>query len=164
MPVRHEPAITRIRELFDFDPTTGVVWWKVRRRGRFARPGTKLRSTTSNGYLSVCVDGRRCGVHRLIWALHFGGWPKGEIDHINGSRTDNRLQNLRLATSSQNHCNSKPRRGGMKGVSKHRNSWVAQITVNKRRIYLGSFASQEAAHAAYWKAARQYHREFARKQ
>lgn len=94
--------------------------------------------------------------------------PQGmDTDHINGDKLDNRRCNLRLATRSQNNYNGKKRNGCTsrhKGIywSKIRNRWVAEITINKKKFYLGSFKSEAKAALAYNEAAIKHHSEFAR--
>jgi hypothetical protein len=97
-----------------------------------------------------------------------GFMPNGriqQIDHANGITSDNRLCNLRLATASQNHANSRRARNntsGYKGVSRFRDKWRANVTKDNRKIFLGLFDAPEAAHAAYCAAATELHGEFAR--
>jgi len=92
-----------------------------------------------------------------------------EIDHANGIQSDNRRCNLRIATSSENHCNrGKPKSNttGFKGVSRYprnkKNPYRSTITINYRHIDLGYFATPELAYAAYCEAAEKYHGEFRR--
>jgi hypothetical protein len=94
-----------------------------------------------------------------------GTWPKHMIDHKNGVRLDDRFDNLREATNAQNQCNRKAlAKSGYKGVHKHTqcNSWTAEIKVNGRKHYLGSFRTAEEAIAARADAATRLHGEFAR--
>lgn len=103
----------------------------------------------------------------MAWAIHHGEWPDGEIDHINMKRDDNRIANLRLATSSDNRMNSgrqENNTSGMKGVywKKARGKWMSQIQVASKQIFLGRYATKAEAHAAYCEAAKKYHGEFAR--
>lgn len=89
------------------------------------------------------------------------------VDHIDGDPHNNRLANLRLATSRQNQCNQKTRSdntSGLKGVSwsEERQKWQTGIQVNGKRIALGRFNTKEEAYAAYCEAARRLHGEFAR--
>lgn len=156
-----KPSADRVRQLLYYNADTGVFTWKANLRGRFARIGTEAGFASGNQYLRMCVDGFTSGAHQFAWLYMTGQWPDMEVDHINGVRDDNRFANLRLVTSSQNRCNSRPR-NFLKGISKHRNSWVAQITVNKQRIYLGCYRTPEEAHAVYCKAAIHHHGKFAR--
>ena len=93
--------------------------------------------------------------------------PEGfETDHINGNTLDNRKQNLRIATRSQNAINSPKRTNnssGFKGVHWHKagRKWSAQITLNKKIMHLGSFVSKIAAAKVYNDAATRYFGKFA---
>ena len=107
------------------------------------------------------LRGKKSGflMHRAILT------PPGElqVDHINMDTLDNRRSNLRLATSSQNHCNTKGRgKSGAKGVYESGLRWMAQIRTNKKKIYLGTFSDVRSAALAYDEAAKKYHGEFAR--
>lgn len=114
-------------------------------------------------YYARCnLPGRKSlGMHRLIMAP-----PDGMVvDHINGYGLDNRRANLRVATRSQNMCNSRimsNNTSGMKGVSfyKSRGCWRAQIGFQRKITFLGYFDTQEAAYAAHQQAAANIHGEF----
>lgn len=118
----------------------------------------------------VFAEGKRWYAHRIAWMLHYGTEPSGYIDHINRDRSDNRISNLRLCTHSENMCNG-PRRSnntsGVKGVSKesHRyyraKPWRAFISVGRKRINIGRFATKDEAAAAVTNARHRYHGEFA---
>ena len=126
------------------------------------RAGTQLR------YVMVKIGGKAVQAHRIIWEMHNGPVPVGrEIDHINGNRADNRIENLRLATGSKNKMNTTLRKdntSGLKGVRRDRRSgrWSATIKADKKTIHLGSFGSPEEAHTAYVAAAEVHHGQFAR--
>lgn len=110
----------------------------------------------------VGVDGyKRCSIlkkyfqlHRLIWLYMTGEWPKGEIDHINGDRSDNRWCNLRDVSHKENSINlklSKRNTSGTIGVSfnKREKSWIANIQNKEgKQTYLGTFKTKEMAVAA----------------
>lgn len=103
--------------------------------------------------------------YRVIWALERGEWPAGEVDHINCDPSDDRLENLRLATSSQNKANrrkTKANKAGVKGVLPYRDKFTAQIAVGGVSRHLGVFDTVEAAGAAYASAAMSSFGEFAR--
>lgn len=103
-----------------------------------------------------------CLMHRVIMKARKGQ----EIDHANGNKLDNRKNNLRFCSKSDNQRNKglqSNNTSGYKGVTKNPNGkWRAQIKVKSKRIYLGTFPTKELAHEVYKKAAIKYHGEFAR--
>jgi hypothetical protein len=108
-------------------------------------------SLTQDGYITVCYEYEAYKAHRVIWCLHYGYWPAEQIDHINGVRHDNRLENLREATILENRIFiSKNNTSGIVGVSWHSPSgkWQAHIKINYKHINLGYFASKNLAIAA----------------
>jgi hypothetical protein len=151
----------RARRLLHYDPDTGVLL-RLISTSRNARAGDVAGSVGSKGYLAVKLDGRRYQTHRIIWLWMKGEWPKADIDHINGDRTDNRWCNLREATNSQNQAN-RPRpannRSGSKGISwcKRNGKWEAGI-----KRHLGWFDTPGSAALAYAIAAEKYFGEFGR--
>jgi len=103
--------------------------------------------------------------HRLAWLYVHGKWPPAEIDHKDCDPANNRISNLRLATHAQNAANAHLRRtstSGLKGAYRHQKKWLAQITYNGRRIYLGVFDTDKEAHAAYVAASKDLHGSFTR--
>lgn len=149
-----------LRQRIAYDPTTGEFSWADR-----TRHGDSV-GHIHRGYVRISLG--RLGAHyahRLAWLYMTGELPRGFVDHADTDRTNNRWANLRLASSSQNACNSKlPRNSttGHKGVSKYPGYYRAQIGVDGERIYLGVFATAEAAARAYAEAAKFFHGEFAR--
>jgi HNH endonuclease len=114
-------------------------------------------------YISLYIDGKRYKAHRVVWLMHHGEWPKQQLDHINGDKTDNRLENLRDVSCSVNAQNKRTvsikNTSGLLGVSwmKAANKYRAQLQVSGKPLYLGLFESKEAAHDAYLKAKRELH-------
>ena len=102
--------------------------------------------------------------HRLAWFLHYGEWPTGEIDHVNGNPSDNRIANLRIATRLQQAANARKRRAGLKGAFRFKRGpkWTAQIRHDGVKHHLGVFEDERTAHEAYCEAARRLNGEFAR--
>ena len=126
---------------------------------------TALGNLMPNGYVYMKFFKKAAYVHRLIFLYHHGYLPK-YVDHINGNKQDNRIQNLREVTRCQNMMNIKKtslNKSGFKGVSFNRrmNKWVAQIKQNKKHFYLGAFNSPEDAHDMYRQKAVQLHGEYA---
>jgi hypothetical protein len=157
---------SRLKDLLDYDPETGVFRWKVSRGGMAAGA---LAGRLNKDYLEITVDGRSYQSHRLAWLYVFGLWPSDELDHTNMVKHDNRIANLRDATRGQNKTNGKrycTNTSGFKGVSFHkkRNKFRAYIYTNYKHNHLGYFlTAQEAADVAYQAAVKAYG-EFARKE
>ena len=155
----------RLRELLDYDPETGVFTRKVARRGH--RIGSVAGTLDRSGYRTITVDRAHYCAHRLAWLHVNGRWPPGMISHKNDLRDDNRIANLREATSPQSaRGKSRPRTNtsGFKGATwlPRKRKWQSEITVNGRSIWLGLFHTAEEAHAAYCAAAIEHHGKFAR--
>ena len=132
--------------------------------GEFTRKvgKNKVGSLDKDGYLCIKVSNKTYKAHRLAWYLHYGDWPKDQLDHINGVRDDNRIENLREVTSQQNNFNRKPNSNSTsnyKGVSwcKRDKVWVSQIVVSGKNTRLGNFRSEIEAATAYDNAARVAH-------
>lgn len=110
----------------------------------------------ASGYAQAKVEGRTLALHSLVVSA-----PEGyEIDHRNRDKLDNRRANLRVCTRAENNANRRPKRGASsayKGVSwdKRRLRWVAQIMVNRRNRFLGSFFDELDAARRYDEAARE---------
>ena len=124
-----------------------------------------------NGYwkLQFKINGKinRLKVHRIIWEMFNGPIPnKIQIDHINGDGSDNRIENLRLATHSQNSSNRKSdyknKTSKYKGIwwRSSRNRWVASLQYDNKDYWIGSFLNEEDAREAYLKIGREIVGEF----
>lgn len=155
-----------LTELLDYEPKTGLFIWKFTRTNRI-KIGSVAGSITEFGYRSIMICRRPYLAHRLAWFYMTGEWPKDQIDHINGDKDDNRYENLREATRSQNMRNrdkTKRNTSGFKGVHFHSRSsrWRVQIGIGGKLKYVGQFRTIEEAHRAYKEAAAAFHGEFAR--
>ena len=136
-------------EFLDYDLETGVFTWKKRPSSR-AAVGSQAGVIQTLGYRQITLRGQREYAHRLAWYFVYGEMPAMEIDHVNRSRDDNRIANLRLCTHSQN-CQNK---AGIVGASfdKRREHWVSEIHAKGKKFHLGSFDSKDKARAAYQSA------------
>lgn len=148
---------------FSYNPSTGLIFHNGHQRGFYA---------SDSRYLHIEIKGVRVKAHRLAWRLHYGQWPPFwlDMDHRNLKKDDNRIQNLRLATRSQNRAHgpaNKTGRSGERCVHWNAKSGKWEVGVNKegeritgfashkisaivaarliRRILHGEFAAQEAA-------------------
>ena len=159
------PTQDRVRELLDYDPETGVLTWKVS-RGR-VKPGSRAGHRQPRGYRQVTVEGRRHLEHRLVWFHVHGQWPANEIDHVNRIKDDNRIANLREATTLQNRSNLPDQRrvnGLPRGVypNYHGGRFRARIwdgSIWKER-HLGTFDTPEEASEAFQAAWREIRHTF----
>lgn len=128
---------------------------RVRRRYRYDPSGKVLRLDGRDpshphprGYRMMRIGRRKYLVHRVAWLLCYGEWPPSnmQIDHINGDRSDNRIENLRLCTQSQNNVNRViSKRDLPRGVYRKGNRYIAQV----RNTHLGTFTTIEDAEAAF---------------
>jgi hypothetical protein len=171
--------ILELRQLLSYDPDTGDVRWRERSadmfddprqanawNGRFAGTFAGRRHPVKE-YVQICVLGSVYQAHHLAWALHYGEFVPVdmELDHINHNPSDNRIENLRIATSSQNKRNRRAFKGKSskyKGVSLNKPSgkWSAYIRINGVMKNLGSFKTEEDAYAAYCAVAKELHGDF----
>jgi len=154
----------RLREALSYDELTGEFTWIKPSKYHAEKCGRKAGTTrTAKGksYVWIKIDGVATPAHRLAWLYVYGVEPT-VIDHINGRSTDNRIVNLREATSTQNAQNHTKRVGpsGLPtGVRINRSSgrYVARITANKRLYCLGTFDTPQEARKAYVNARKEMH-------
>jgi hypothetical protein len=146
-------SLEEARSIWIADLETGFLWWKYQlgNRCRMDRPAGLVHSTT--GYVYVTAHGKKELVHRLIWMFATGADPgiDNEIDHINGTRTDNMFSNLRLSSRAQNCHNSagkKSRICSAKGVDRHMGGFRARI-MHDDVLYTKRFPTE--AEASAWR-------------
>lgn len=154
----------RINEFLEVYPDSGHFVWKVWRGGS-AKPGTLAGTTNSSEYPIIKIDGRFYLSHRLMWFYVHKRWPEQDIDHINLDKADNRIENLREASRSQNIANGRVRRdsqSGVRGVKKMGNRFGAFVRKDGVQNYLGCYATPEEAGAVYAEHAKRLFGEFAR--
>lgn len=162
-----------VRRSLHYDPKTGRFWWKIRayetfngdaftqqRCGkswnrRFAGTRALTADSEGRGYLVGNVVGCNAYAHRVAWMHYYGEVPEDGmyVDHINGDKSDNRIENLRLVTPQQSQFNTPPRGGqsGLKGVAfdKRRRKWMAHMRQGPTLHFLGYFGTAEEAARRY---------------
>lgn len=155
-------ALTHVRllELLSYDPATGAFTRKVDRYRFLA--GSVAGAADLSGYICIKIDGVTHKAHRLAIFYMTGKWPVDEVDHRDRNKANNAWANLREATHAENMQNQRRRsdnNSGRLGVYFHKrdNKWYAQIRLDGKANHLGSFATIEAAGAAYDKAKADLH-------
>lgn len=141
-----------VREVFYYNATAGDLIWKKCRLKKLI--GRVAGCSYADGYKRVGIHGSSYMQHRVAWIYAHGEIPLGmEIDHKNGARSDNRLENLRLASRSTNMHNlqraHRDNPSGLLGVTRHKTGKFQAVFSHR---YLGLFATAEQAHAAYLSA------------
>jgi len=149
------------KEMFTYKD--GLLFWRKKPSCRI-HIGSQVGSIADTGYMRTCYNKRRYYNHRLIFLMFRGFFPQS-VDHIDGNKLNNKIENLRECTNAQNQYNRKLNKNntsGVKGVfwDKKRDMWNAQIVRNGKKIYLGLFKSIERAAAAMKAARSEYHGEF----
>lgn len=150
------PSQEVLRQLLDYVPETGKLYWKERGVEWFVDTADRtavhsmnrwnacysgkeaLASRSKTGHLNGKVLGANFLTHRVIWMLVYGRNPDG-IDHINGNPADNHIANLRSCGQAENTKNSRLRidnRSGIHGLRKRGNSWVASIGINGTTMHI----------------------------
>ncbi len=154
-----------IRSILSYDSKKGNLKWEETRGS--IKAGRIAGSRHHTGYIDIKIDRKMYRAHRIAWLLMTGKWPKDQIDHRDGDRSNNKWDNLREADYNKNSHNqsmAKNNASGYKGVylAKGYEKWVAQIRVNYKKIHLGYFGDKESAAKAYNEAALNYFKEFAK--
>lgn len=152
----------KLKDRLQYVPETGDWCWKTLNKmtRKEIKVGDKAGSVDKNGYLKLMIDGQKYSAHRLAFLYMEGYFPENFVDHINRDTTDNRWCNLREVSTQCNMRNSrlsKLNTSGAKGVSlNNKNNWVANITINRERIYLGVHPTKDSAVRARYKAELKY--------
>ena len=140
-----------LEEYTEFSYEHKTLVWKKSPSNRVPA-GKIVGSLTKEGYYRTSHQ----LVHRLVWLMNYGNLPINDLDHINGDRKDNRIENLRETTRGLNTQNRKT----AKGYSYFKNRdkpWNARLKVNYKQINLGYYETEKQAHEAYLSAKRKYH-------
>lgn len=153
----------RLRALLSYDPATGTF---TRRISRCRWRAGETAGAPNRGYVQIKIDNVLHAAHRLAWLHTTGSWPTGDIDHIDGNRSNNAFANLRDVTRGINAQNlRRARRDSQSGLlgsfkkkdRKQKDRWQAQISLNGVLHYIGIYDTAEEAHAAYVAAKRRMH-------
>ena len=159
------PSQQELHKFFEYKE--GNLYWKTK-AARCIKIGDEVGCLGADGYVVLTLNKLKYKMHRIIWVYHYHTISSNlQIDHIDGNKANNLIENLRLATNSQNKANSKRAYGNSKsnilGVYwfEARGKWRAKIQKNNQTFCLGYFVNQEDAIAARKAAELQYFGEFA---
>lgn len=150
------------KRLYEYDSSTGVFKIAIRRRGTTIG---RVLLPQKRGYVLMRLNGRQVSAHRVAWLLVNGAWPRGQIDHIDGNKSNNAIANLRDVSHAGNqHNRTKPQKNNLTGVlgvsrSGRDRKFTARIGVDGKKVRLGRFETAEQAQAAYVQAKRRLHAE-----
>ena len=138
----------------------GRIFTICKNSNKYGKKGEWIERTTktdSNGYIHIGIGRKMYFAHRLIM-LAFIGDSDQQVDHINRIKTDNRFENLRYCTNTENSLN-REFVDTAKGYSWHKNKWQARICINFKHKHLGSFDNEQDARQAYVEACTKYRNE-----
>jgi hypothetical protein len=167
---RAELTAEYVRSILHYDPVTGIWRWREIIGTRNLYAGQRAGSINQDtGYRNIRISNIACVSARLIWLYMTGEWPPNEVDHINTDKSDDMWDNLRLANHTQQRWNTNVTSRNTSGYKcvypqKRDGRWYATITIDGKRVFLGSFSTKERASIAYINAAIRYQGEFARAQ
>ena len=153
-------------ELLDYlEYRDGGLYWKVSPNPR-AKVGGIAGTINAAGYRDIRLHKKQIYAHRAVFLIHHGYVPE-RLDHINGDKADNRIENLRPASASENGYNRKRRSdtaAKAKNITwcKKDRRWLVRVNANGSAVYVGSFSALDEAKSAATAARIQYHGAFAR--
>ncbi len=152
-----------VNKLFRYDKETGDLVRKISVR-KGSEAGQIVGTEDGRGYLRTSIKGVKYFNHRIIFLMHNGYLPPF-LDHIDTNKRNNRIENLRAATITQNNHNQGRRKtntSGVKGVrwKATHNMWSASVTLNGKRKHVGHFRTVPEAEVAVRKAREQLHGAF----
>lgn len=167
------PSPQEVRSLLSLNEDRGTLTWLQRPREMFSSDNAcnswnakwagkpAFTAIDGKGYFVGAIRCRLHRAHRVVWAMHYGEWPGGDLDHINGDKTDNRIANLRIVSHRENMLNLPKKTNNTSGVvgvywAKRDKKWSAKIKHEGREISLGNHRSFEAAVRARREAEARY--------
>lgn len=165
MAKRPNPTQAELRQLLNYNPSTGKLTWRPR-EGKWSSRWNKRYAgaeagTLNDGYIVLKIYDRNFLAHRVIWAMIHDCWPEC-IDHKDGNRANNRLRNLRAVSRKINQRNQGMHRSNTSGITgvywyAPTRKWLASIRADGQQMHLGFFEVKEDAALARREAERRLH-------
>ncbi len=131
---------------YKYDPITGKI---------FGIRGNELTCRDKKGYIHITIKGGKLFGHHFAWYMVYGNVDFNLLDHINKNKSDNRICNLRIITDQQNKWNNNAKGCYFDNIM---NKWRSRITIDKNKIHLGYFNTEEEARNSYLEAKKKYHK------
>jgi len=152
-----------LNELFEYKD--GNLYWKKRLSQR-AKIGDKAGYLRKDGYVNIRINNKNYKAHRLVFVFHHDYMPEF-IDHIDGNKANNKIENLRSATKAQNRMNislQSNSKSGIKNVNWHKktNKWIVQLGINGKKLHFGTYFDLEVAKFVADTMRHKYHGQFSR--
>ncbi|HWY34878.1 MAG TPA: HNH endonuclease [Nitrosopumilaceae archaeon] len=163
-------VLRRIVKCLKYNPKTGNLIWITNYHKNLIG---KIAGAVNGNYIQICFHNKNKQItlkaHHICWFLYYGEWPPRQIDHEDTNGLNNKIRNLRLATSKQNRTNQGSRSNNKTGIigvcfDKNRNKYRVQIAINKKQQHLGFFTDLNQAKIVRRKAEKQYYNKFRYKQ
>lgn len=148
---KYLPSYEEISKVLAYNPETGLFTRKIA-TARCVKVGDTAGHVNEQGYIIIKYLGLAYKAHRLAWLFTNKEWPKGDIDHKDGNKSNNAITNLRDVSRSTNALNTSvasKNTSGFRGVSAHNGKWRARIMLNGVQTIIGMFSTPEEASAAY---------------
>lgn len=158
-------SIETLKEWIDYDPQKGSFTWK-KSPHHLIKQGSMAGTYEKRGYRVLHIRKKIIKAHRAAWAIIYGYFPIGEIDHIDNNPSNNCIDNLREVDRSKNQMNAKTPKNntsGVKGVHycNPKRKWIASISIDKKKFCIGHFDSIEEAIKARKQKEKEIHGQYA---
>lgn len=150
----------KLMHLLKYDMSTGEFFWRVP-RGAGTKAGDKAGHTASDGYTRISIEDKKYLAHRLAWFYMSGEWPAEEIDHRDGDKSNNKIDNLRCCSRKENMKNRRQFKLGPLGIKGVRETKAGNYQVRVDQEYLGTYKDLELAEFIAKEARHSWHGEFA---
>jgi hypothetical protein len=139
-----------LKSVLDYNKDTGEFTWIISKSGVCGK--NPVAGGLCHGYIRIRINGKKYFAHRLAWLYVYGSWPKNQLDHINGNRSDNRISNLRNVTNRENQQNQYKHRNGKIPNTQYierLNKWASYVNIDRKKYYLGVYLTESQAKEAH---------------